>query len=77
MNHHFFIKLAARNIKKNRTSYLPYLLISMFTAAMFYINLSLSLNPGLEQMLGADTLSYIMRLGRQHILSASPICCTA
>ena len=63
MNNRFFIKFAAGNIKKNGNSYIPYILICMFTAAMFYIVKSLSLNPGLETMIGADTLNYILHLG--------------
>lgn len=63
MNNRFFIKFAASNIKKNKNSYIPYILICIFIAAMFYIVKSLSLNPGLEIMIGADTLSYIMHLG--------------
>lgn len=63
MDQHFFIRLAADNLKKNRKSYFPYILICIFTAAMFYIVKSLSLNPGLERMVGADTLCYIMHLG--------------
>lgn len=63
MNNRFFIKLSANNIRKNGKSYIPYILISIFTVAMFYIIKSLSLNPGLDKMLGADTLNYIMRIG--------------
>lgn len=63
MNRRFFIKFAANNIKKNGKSYIPYILTCIFTVAMFYIIKSLSLNPALETMIGADTLSYIMHLG--------------
>ncbi|GFI44859.1 ABC transporter permease protein YxdM [Lachnospiraceae bacterium] len=63
MNKIFFIKLAAGNVKKNAKSYIPYILICTFTVTMFYIVKSLSLNPGLKTMIGADTLSYIMYLG--------------
>lgn len=47
----FFIKLAASNIKKNKRTYIPYLLTCMVTVAIYYIIKSLSLNPGLEKML--------------------------
>ena len=63
MNNGFFPKLAASNIKKNGRSYIPYILTCIMTVAMFYIVKSLSLNPGLEKMIGADTLSYIMFMG--------------
>ncbi|MCI8377588.1 MAG: ABC transporter permease [Lachnospiraceae bacterium] len=59
----FFIKLAASNIKKNKRTYIPYLLTCMVTVAIYYIIKSLSLNPGLEKMLGADHMSYLMLLG--------------
>ena len=62
MNNRFFIKFAAGNIKKNGNSYIPYILICMFTAAMFYIVKSLSLNPGLETMIGADTLNIQIKI---------------
>lgn len=63
MNKRFFRKLAADNLKKNGKSYTPYVLICIFITAMFYIVKSLSLNPGLKTMIGADTLSYIMYFG--------------
>ena len=62
MNNHFFSKLAATNLKKNSKSYIPYILACIVTVAMFYIVKSLSLNPGLEKMIGSDTLTYLMFL---------------
>ena len=63
MSSGFFAKLAVSNIKKNRNTYIPYIVTCIMTVAMFYIVKSLSLNPGLEEMLGGDELSYIMMLG--------------
>lgn len=63
MSSGFFAKLALSNIKKNRNTYIPYIVTCIMTVAMFYIVKSLSLNPGLEEMLGGDELSYIMMLG--------------
>lgn len=63
MNKEFFPKLAASNIKKNGKTYIPYIITCIITTAMFYIVKSLSLNPGLEKMIGADTLTYTMYLG--------------
>lgn len=62
MNKHYFSKLAATNLKKNSKSYIPYILVCIVTVAMFYIVKSLSLNPGLEKMVGSDTLTYLMFL---------------
>ncbi len=63
MNKGFFPKLAASNIRKNGKTYLPYILTCILTVAVFYIIKSLSLNPGLEKMIGAQTLMYTMSLG--------------
>lgn len=63
MNHHFFHRLAVNNIKKNSKTYIPYILTCIMTVAMFYIVKSLSMNPGLEKMIGDETLIYIMALG--------------
>lgn len=63
MSKSFFPKLAVNNIKKNGKTYIPYILTCVLTIAMFYIVRSLSMNPGLEKMVGADTLVDIMLLG--------------
>lgn len=47
-----YVKLAAVNIRNNRQLYLPYLLAGVFSAAMFYLVMSIQDNPGLEQMRG-------------------------
>lgn len=63
MNKGFFPKLAASNIRKNGKTYIPYILTCIMTVAIFYIVKSLSLNPGLERMVGSQTLAYTMFLG--------------
>ncbi|MDE5753692.1 MAG: ABC transporter permease, partial [Oscillospiraceae bacterium] len=63
MNSLFYPKLALTNIRKNARMYLPYLFTCIFTVAMYYIMKSLSLNTGLNEMIGADTLIYILKLG--------------
>ena len=63
MNKLFYPKLAADNIRKNRKTYVPYILTCALTAAMFYIIKSLSLNEGINQMVGADTIRYSRSLG--------------
>lgn len=63
MNKGFFPKLAASNIKKNAKTYIPYMLTCIITIAMYYMLKSLSLNAGLEQMIGAATIAYTLNLG--------------
>lgn len=63
MRRTFFSRLAASNIKKNGRTYVPFLLTCILTTAMFYIIKSLSLNPGLKQMSGGNTVAITMNLG--------------
>ncbi len=63
MNNKFFPKLAVDNIKKNSKTYIPYIITCIVTVSVFYIIKSLSLNPGLTEMIGSQTLSEIMFLG--------------
>lgn len=63
MSKGFFPRLAAGNIRKNSKTYIPYILTCVITIAVFYIVKSLSLNPGLEKMVGAQILMYTMSLG--------------
>lgn len=59
----FFLRLAADNIKKNKKTYIPYILTCILTISMYYIVKSLSLNPGVEKMIGGTTLMQLMFLG--------------
>lgn len=63
MNRRFFPKLAASNMRRNSRTYIPYIISSMVTVAVFYILKSLSANPDLEQMYGGNTLAYMMSFG--------------
>ena len=63
MNKGFFAKLAAGNIRKNSKMYIPYIITCVITVAVFYILRSLSINPGIEEMIGANSLSIIMAFG--------------
>jgi putative ABC transport system permease protein len=63
MSRFFYARLAAVNLRKNGSIYLPYLLSCIFCACMFYIMLFITLNTGLYKMPGSDSLSFIMRLG--------------
>ena len=63
MNKGFFAKLAASNIRKNGKMYLPYMITCVITVAVFYILKSLSVNPGITEMVGANSLSIMMLFG--------------
>lgn len=63
MNDKFYHRLASSNIRKNSKTYFPYILTCIFTVAMYYIMKSLSLNEGLSQVLGADTVITILKFG--------------
>ena len=62
MSRTFFAKLAVSNIKKNRQSYIPYILSCVVTTAMFYLVRSLCRNPEMKNMIGADTLLTLMSM---------------
>lgn len=59
----FYTRLAVNNIRKNGRTYLPYILTCIITVMMFYLVKSLSLNPGLALVSGADTVMIAMDLG--------------
>ncbi len=63
MNKFLYGRLAAVSMRKNAKIYLPYILTCIFTVAMFYIMLYLTMNTGLEKMPGAGTLQATMTLG--------------
>ena len=63
----FYLRLALNNIRKNRGTYFPYILTCAVTVMMFYMVKSLSLNPGIRQLTGADTIAYTMALGARII----------
>ncbi len=63
MRRFLYARLAAVSMRKNAKIYVPYILTSIFTVAMFYIMLYLTMNTGLEKMPGAGTLSATMTLG--------------
>jgi putative ABC transport system permease protein len=63
MSRLFFPRLAAANIRKNGRFYFPYLLTCIGTVAMFYIMCAITFDEGIKKMPGADSLSYILKLG--------------
>ena len=63
----FYLRLALNNVRKNSGTYFPYILTCAVTVMMFYMVKSLSLNPGIRQLTGADTIAYTMDLGAKII----------
>ena len=59
----FYPRLALRNLVKNRSTYLPYLLTGTVCVAMYYIMQSISMNEGLMQVPGAAVALTIFWLG--------------
>ena len=73
MNNFFYARLAAENIKKNRQIYIPYIITCTITIAFYYIMKSLSLNSGLSELIGGETINYTLGLGCRVIMIFSVI----
>lgn len=58
-----YFKLAKTNLSNNKPFYIPYIISSIITVAMFYMMSFLSDNKGLNKIMGADSLAIIFRLG--------------
>lgn len=63
MNKSLYFRLAAGNIRKNAKSYVPFIITSVITAAMFFIISSLALNEDLAKLKGADSVQVVLGLG--------------
>lgn len=63
MSNGFYSRLAADNIRRNRQTYLPYIITCIITTAMLYIIRSLAMNEGLDGMSGGAALKEILALG--------------
>ncbi len=63
MSRGFYTKIALSNIKKNSRVYIPYILTCILTVMFFYIMKSLSMNPGVSEMVGDKTLSALLSMG--------------
>ena len=56
----FYFKLAFTNLKKNRKTYIPYLLTCIITIMMFYCLSAVAKNSGLDEMPGSASLKLIL-----------------
>lgn len=59
----FYAKLAFQNIKKNKQTYIPYLLACMGTIMMYYIIRGLSMNQSMLSMRGGEQIRSLMDFG--------------
>lgn len=55
--------MALTNIKSSRRTYIPYMISSIITVAMFYIVCSLATNDGLGSLWGGDIIRSYMGMG--------------
>lgn len=63
MSRLFYPKLAWTNLKKNRKTYIPYILTCIGTIAMFYMMVFITGNQGLEEIPGVEVLQLLLTLG--------------
>lgn len=73
MNKFLYPKLAWMNIKKNKQTYMPYILTCIGTMMMFYVIHAISLNDGLLNMPNSMSLQSILSMGVVVILIFSVI----
>lgn len=67
MSESIYRKLAFENIRKNSRIYIPYIITCILTMAMYYIMKSLSLNEGIKEIIGAETVAFTLELG-SHVI---------
>jgi putative ABC transport system permease protein len=63
LNKMFYPKLAISNLKKNASTYLPYILTCICSIITFYTMITISSNKGLNSMPGHESLITILSLG--------------
>ena len=63
MNNLFYPKLALSNIKKNLKLFFPYILMNVGIIAMYFIMHSLSVDPGIKDMRGGNSLQMLLSFG--------------
>ena len=58
-----YCKMAVTNLKNNKQFYVPYILVGVVSAAMFYIMRAIQENEGIGKMRGSATLEIVLTLG--------------
>ena len=59
----FFAKMAWSNLKRNRSSYMPYLIATVITVAIYFIIVTMMDTPGLRNVPGGPTLQTMFMIG--------------
>jgi putative ABC transport system permease protein len=65
MNKLFYPKLAAVNLRKNKRTYIPYILTCIGTIMMYYIIAALSENNSLRELAGGSIIAEILKIGTE------------
>ena len=63
MRNGLFARLAAVNIKKNKNTYIPYMLTCIVSIAMFYMMLFINQNQGMDSIPHSEDVRFITTLG--------------
>lgn len=63
MRNGMFVRLAIDNMKKNKGTYIPYMITCIGCIAMLYLMLFINVNPGIEKMHGGRDAQAIISLG--------------
>lgn len=63
MSRGMFTRLAVTNIKKNKGTYIPYMITCIVCISMLYIMLFIMANPGMNRMPGAGDIRMTMNMG--------------
>ena len=64
MSRCLYLKMAVDNIRKNRQVYIPFLLTSIGTCAMYYILYALSVSDSIQESFGGAAVLSVLMLGR-------------
>lgn len=64
MNSMFYVKLAAQNLKKNKETYVPYIVSCIGTIFIYFMLLAFTYNPGLSGMPDSVSLKQLFGIGR-------------
>lgn len=63
MTKSFYFKMAGKNIANNRSGYLPYMIASILTIAMYYIMEALAQNEHVLQVYGGEAIQSVLVAG--------------
>lgn len=63
MGFKLYNKLAVQNIKKNKSTYLPYIFSSIVIIALFYILVSIKISTDASAFMGDNTMEILLNLG--------------